>query len=301
MSGAGLNGLFPVAARQAAPPRLSIRSTLPTREFTTHEDWENGLTFDPEPCIGQQDHIWWDCPLEGGVAATASALTGGAKTIDDSDHPSLVSYRPWTAWEGDRCTPSQEREGEDRARRLLNQAIDRKIERELWTGDIANAAGFPNVALIDAATQIDSDIVPLFQGFAYAQQWLAERIDGRGVFHMQPIVASLLGAAGFLRREGNALFDVFDNVVVAGQGYPGTGPGGVAHDTKTSWIYATSMIEILLGPVEVIGGEQEMDRNRNTVTFRAERAVAASLDGCALGALELDWCQTCCESDSPFG
>jgi hypothetical protein len=67
-------------------------------------------------------------------------------------------------------------------------------------------------------------------------------------------------------------------VVVAGAGYPGTGPTGQA---GPNWMYATSMVNYRLGPIEVNFGDTNayMDRASNTLTYRALRVGATDFAG----------------------
>ena len=67
-------------------------------------------------------------------------------------------------------------------------------------------------------------------------------------------------------------------VVVGGAGYPGTGP---AAQTGPNWIYATSMVNYRLGPIEVNFGDSRsyIDRASNTATFRAMRVGATDFAG----------------------
>jgi hypothetical protein len=70
-----------------------------------------------------------------------------------------------------------------------------------------------------------------------------------------------------------------DHVVVPGTGYTGAGPNGEASSAFHSWIYGTSMVEVLLGPIVPVGvGSEVVNRTTNQMTVRVEQMALAHWD-----------------------
>jgi len=228
VSGSGDNAFAVIEAPPATPPRVSLLSSARVVDDDSRA-WQNGITFAPEQCREPDAPYWWECPGPAGVDPRSSTLFSptGEKEIDAS--PEVVQYRPWTAQVGDKCSTFgwQARDFVGRARRLLQAAESRIVERELLLGTIAAEADFPNRALtgpgVDNLTPGTSSS-PLVYALTALQEAIAEGQNGRGMIHATiPTVQQWL-AASAIRREGNLYFDAVDNIVVPGQGYDGTGP-----------------------------------------------------------------------------
>ena len=76
------------------------------------------------------------------------------------------------------------------------------------------------------------------------------------------------------------------SIVVAGAGYPGTGPTGASNATPEaghSWAYATGMVDVRLTNVVVSPDKLAMAiaPGTNEVTYRASRFAAVSFDPCS--------------------
>jgi hypothetical protein len=70
-----------------------------------------------------------------------------------------------------------------------------------------------------------------------------------------------------------------DHIVVPGTGYTGSDPSNNAPGEFHSWIYATSMVELRLGPIEVFFDQsQSINRSTNEIEYRAERMALAHWD-----------------------
>lgn len=287
-SGSGAEVVFPAPA--AAPPRLGLLSSVVRPQDTTGGRWVNGITFDPEACLGDftvPGGYWWTA-CEANGAPTVGEGAPASKT--NRERPERVTWDPYQIVDGDSCAVV-DAEVEARARRVLaaNQAA--KVERELWAGAVAQAAGSNSVWIASpSATTLTA--APLVYALASLTQYLADTIPGRGMIHCTPRTATLWLSAGVIRREGGVLLDVMDNLVVPGTGYTGSDPNGNVDATgDTAWAYATSMVHYLESDVEVL---TDVDRDRNVRTVRAERWVMAWWDLCAHAGIEVNLCEPCC-------
>lgn len=283
----------PITATPTAPPRLGLLTSVATRTDVP-ATWINGFVIEnPEDCAPtERDPGWW-CPEAEGEGSTPAGPTADPRIAD-------VYYRPWFARVTDGCSAlTNPDEYAPRARRKYVAAESRIIEAELWAGTVAQAAGFPNRYLADTANVDDFGTMPFAYALAALQEYLAETIDGRGMIHASPRTASLWTAAQLVRREGNLLLDPFDNIVVAGQGYDGSGPGNVAPPLSGDrhYAYATSMVTVLregqvtVDPTSMV---EATDRTINRTEFTAGRIVAAYWDGCAHAGVEVNLCEPDC-------
>lgn len=206
----------------------------------------------------------------------------------------LVSYIPYLAIAGDRCSSwgFEERDFKGRATRMLENATPRALERELWEGNLSQKETYGNDFLANHLTC--TDLTPgggapsVKRGLQILQDALQQcGFGGQGMIHVQPQTSpDLLGA----RRVGPMFYDIYDNIVVPGAGYTGVGPkenekGETAPPEGKAWMYATDLVMIREGDIEVFPDTfaEALDRGENgfpnTITFRAERFLAAYFDG----------------------
>lgn len=289
-----------IPAPLAAAPRVSLLSAVLRPDPVA--GWLNGITFDPEaqePTLSI-DGYWWD-PCIPGMTDPATVEDGpGTKT--PGSRPTAPLFVPWAAVEGDTCSAANYRRQDfaARARRVLEAATPAKVEWEFWTGTLAQVGNLPNrwLASPDADTLNSGAATPLVYALTDLQEYLASTITGRGMIHVTPSLLTLWLSAGVVRREGNVWLDAKDNLVVAGDGYPGTGPDGSGAGTRMAWAYATGMVHYLESEVTVLPGDlaSAIDRSTNTVTYRAERTVLPWWDLQAHAAVLVDLCTTCCDT-----
>lgn len=273
-----------------APPRVSLLTSVDVIP-AGDERWANGMQWAPEACAPPDDPYWWVCPEgEGGAAPDYT------KVIPPPE--SVLEYRPYDVWVGFRCGNQAVRSGE--YQQLATRAIDAfqssLIERELWAGAVAQAAGFPNDYLTNSPTSLNSDAAtPFVRALGELEQALAECQPGQtGVVHAQPRLVTLWLSEGLVVPEpnGRRLRTALGTIVVPGAGYDGSGTSLPAGGTvAASYAYGTGMVRVWLGDQVVIGGEggdYEMETSTNTVAVRVERAVAATWDECCQVAIQVD-------------
>lgn len=287
-------GFTPIQGRPAAPPRISLVTSADDQTANLPSHWVNGIAWDPEACLPDTNPVWWWCPI------TPEADPEHTKVIDDNR--ANIEYRPFGGWAGDKCSTIGTNMDELRARSLRKLIANesRILEGELWTGAVAQAAGFPNAYLNNSATLDNLGTAGLVYALAALQQYLANSVNERGMIHATVRTAGLWHAAGAIRREGNLLLDPFDNIIVAGQGYNGSGPDDdpAPASGDTAWAYATPIVQIALDRANrrtLPDDRGSVDRDNNTIEFRTEEIMAAWFDvGCAHGGIEVNLCEPCC-------
>lgn len=188
----------------------------------------------------------------------------------------------------------EERDFKGRALRLLENSTPQAIEREFWTGQLAQAKGYPNRYLTD---QNLVDLTPAtVPSVARGQQILQDALastgfGGQGMIHVQPQTApNLLNA----RRVGGLLLDIFDNLIVPGVGYPGTAQNIGVVAAGTAVMIATDLVMVRVeddGTVFPDSFAEALDWGQagspNTLRFRAEKFGCAYFDGAAQFAVRV--------------
>jgi hypothetical protein len=294
----------PVPAIPPLPPQLSLLSCAITPPSNDGDDGtdDSALNLDylpsdlklelslgkpgtagrKEPWIKGLGYI----PRSGG-AATARALGDETTVMDNQSNEDSVIFIPVAAWTSFTLSALdyQAEDFEDRCRQQLEAAMPAAIEAEFWSGTIAQAAGLPNNYLTNDPTNVTpgSGPVSVLAGLGMLQTQLRKGMGGQGMIHVTPeAVPNLLNS----RRAGKYLLDMFDNIIIPGVGYPGTGPDGAAPETGTTWMYATDLVccrvakDITIYPSSFA---EALDRGQNgapnSITFRAFQIFAAYFDG----------------------
>lgn len=222
-----------------------------------------------------------------GAAPPVSNTTGG---VGPYSNLPIVTCIPWVIIAEDSCSTwgFEERDFKGRAMRLLELAAPQAIEREFWTGALAQAAGWPNNYLCNPASYTDLTPAGGPPSVGRGQQILQDALastgfGGQGMLHCQPQTApNLLNA----RRVGPLLLDIFDNIIVPGVGYSGMAPGVGTVAANTAVMFATDLVMTRVESQGIVYPDtfsEAVDRGQagepNRVTFRAMKYGCAYFDG----------------------
>ncbi len=185
--------------------------------------------------------------------------------------------------------------GEDRfaqVTKVLEAVTQKAVEREFWEGVAAleetSAAGNMFLRKSGAATVPVSGAKKPENALMILEQAIAESPTGENaVIHMTRDVASILGSRliykkGDNENSGSAMTRLGTHVVI-GSGYTGNGPIGDANAAASAtnkWIYATGMVDVHLGKVEIVNENlaQGADVTINNMRIKAFRPAAAYAD-----------------------
>lgn len=291
-----------VEAPQQRPPRGAtlLRSANPVTDGAEIGDrWIAGLRYVPEPC--GSGNI---------VQAAGYCGSGFAGFPDDGDDFPLgdeVDYVPPYVAVVQECSvmggPDELARIEERARRLLENCQTVGIARELWRGEIArdpngpgggDSTDLPNNYLANAASYDDlgdgADF-SLLDGLAALEEGLGGcSCGGAGMIHTTAQVVTYWNHLGVVERQPDGrILTALGTLVVADPGYDGSGAGGAspAADGGSSWAYATGMVDVRLGPVDVLADRGKI-RTQNDFLVYAFRPFAATFDPCCHLAAQLD-------------
>lgn len=273
----GLLEIFPPQPYLPAPyGLLSLRDP----DVTEDERWLGGFTYESRLCTATINLL--------DICGGASAVNLVAKSTD----PRNRTFQPYAVEAEDSCSTFgfEARDAEQRALDALEACTPKAVEHEFWTGSLATTNGYANNRYLASTDTVDvtpgGGPVKVRYGLAILEQALAACGCGtRGTIHVTHDVGSVIP----VRVVEEHLETQLGNFVVAGAGYTGSGPDGTIPGTGT-WMYATGPVRVLLGPMIPTGVTmaQQVDRTINTWDARAQRAAAATWDGCCAFAVHVD-------------
>lgn len=139
-------------------------------------------------------------------------------------------------------------------------AVQKAVEVEFWDGRVARGNSNANVFLSKAstATVVTSATAAPFYALYLLEQAIANSPTGENVvIHMTRDVASVLDNRLETHMIDGELkmFTRIGTPVIMGSGYSGNGRVGDANATASAtnkWMYATSMVDVRLGEIQVV-------------------------------------------------
>lgn len=283
-----------VDAPPARPPRYSLLIAAPTVDDGAR--WQAGVEFAPEGC-GNGGRVAVDC-------------IGGTDPLDPDENPDWVTSDGFAVWAADQCSTfgRAARDYAGRARRQLEATQSFQIAEEVWGGSLVGQPvllGAPgtvneNRPLTDVASdRVTSSAETAVEALGLVVGALGKCGEGRqGMIHVTPQVLQHLVNESSVYRDGGLWYSAMGHLIVADDGYDGSGPGGVPAGS-TQWIYGTSMMAVRLGELEIYprlpeAGANEIDwpaavdPATNLVTVIAQRLALVQWDRCCHVAAEVD-------------
>lgn len=266
-------GLFASANLPEGPNRTVDGRVIPS--------WVSGVTYPREGCM------------------ELSGLTNPCETLEleDPDPETLVKWMPYGLWAGAICgvagSPPNSLLDElsQKAQRRLLASSQKQVERELWSGVLAQEnAGNPeweNLWLTNGDAEDLGTAATALDALACITQYLSAFEGQRGMIHATPQVATLWAETGAVYRSGNLLLTVAtDDIVVAGRGYGGSGTADL--------VFATDIVDVRLETPTVTGDSlSEVQFLKNRAIVRAHRLALASWDGCRFAQIQIDNLPAC--------
>jgi hypothetical protein len=176
-----------------------------------------------------------------------------------------------------------------RASVVLDATLSAGVERALAEGVTGSSNPFfgdTNVNILNSGTAVSPRI-----GVSWLEEAIGESCR-RGLIHLTPATVAGLPAPVF---EETTLATANGTPIVSGMGYQdidtaALGTPGAHQD----WAFATTGVEVFVGPVMLPTPKQAVQRDINLVTFIAEVYVLAVWDGVdadnlAAAAVLVDW------------
>lgn len=275
----------------------AVRQTLAHGLFSaftlrpdSRDRWESGARWEPGTCE----------PVDGiGQAQCDPEDTVGLPKELDSNLPGWGNASPFTVYGHFQCSPVGY--SAERAQALADDHLyareEARVERAFWTGDLGN---IPNLrqtldtdgtpVLTEVVNPTPGTAVDFVVGLGLLEAALAESYGSIGVIHMSRLAGSVATSRQVVQTTGGRLTSHLGTPIVAGAGYPGTGPTGQVPTGNTTWMYATPA---LFGyRSEVFRSSNRpgdlFDRARNDLYAVAERSYLLGFDPCGVFAVLVD-------------
>lgn len=188
------------------------------------------------------------------------------------------------------------------ARRRLLAWESYQVENILWTGVSANGLVNPSFAFGNPDCDIlPEDISPggavdVVQAIGLLEQRLSSLVPCGGTIHVPSGLIPFLAASyqlvldedGFYRTPGGLR-------IIAGDGYPGSGPANIPAIAGETWVFGTGPLVAVRSNVTMVPNEfkEAVDRQINNVTVRAERFYSIGWS-CTLLAIRVKLSCACC-------
>lgn len=258
--------------------------------------WENGYQYAPE-----------NVSADTGVSDPCQQ-----QVLSQQPNLPIVHVDPFVIWASDACSPFDlSRDWVGRATRLLIASQEKRLAHEFWTGTQAAASGWQSPYLANTNATTLGTGMGVVDSLACLEQALMHCGAGvRGMIHAPADLVTQWAAYKLLNYSvvGNSVLVTTynDTIVVASPGYTGSGPSGQAPTTGAVWAYATGLVSVRLGPIDLyplpfatddIAARQRAfafatDRAQNTVEFFAARHAAADWDTyCHFAcSVNINWC-----------
>lgn len=282
----------PIAPRPHAEPVVGLlASVAPIFEPNLRWAGAGGYSLEQFACDG------------GGVEDPCAVIN---RTESIPRKPAAIEGNAFGVWQAAECSP-MDRGGDfsvlrDAAEMQLKAVQSKRIAEELWGGAQARYSGWDNQYLTSLAgdTLTDAGAVTPTSALACLEQYLGDCSGGaRGMIHAPRQVVTYWSENGLVRRENGLILTVHDTIVVPDAGYDGSGPQGEADGDPTPastghvWAYATSIVTVRLGPIEILPTSeadlwQVTDRTTNLAILWANRLAAVSWDTCCHAAAEMN-------------
>lgn len=252
--------------------------------------WEGGITWDDELCSEVHSSLEY-CPIP---------VSGFPPKITDRDFQSCCAD-PFLIYASYDCPPVGKPASEafSVAQKRLSNNEEREVEKVFWTG-ISEDGGVVNPSLAFGNSECGSTPVDLtgsggpvgvIASMAVLESALGECAPGTGVIHANFGLASFLAANFLINQQGDQWYTVTGQRLALGAGYPGSGPGNIAADAGTTWMFATGPVVIYRSDVFLTPErfKEAMDAKLNSVQVYAERIYAVGWS-CCLFAIQVTLC-----------
>lgn len=271
-------------------------ATIPgLTEETWPTAWERGLKWRPDGCVTPSA---WDPNCANFPKDNKSAAPTVAPVYETDPFVIETSY-------GCKLVGNANNVVTDEYKRIaldhLELGTPKALEFQFWTNTLGSrmqsldSSATEITGLTTAATIVTgSTIYDRQVGLALAGSQLANCGAGtQGMIHAPAFLVQLWWGDGLLTidDDGYLVTTIRRDRVVAGSGYPGTGPSGTAALTALqTWVFVTGPVEIYLADGEIIGTEikESLTRTTNDVLFTAERLALIRFDPCCKAAVLLD-------------
>ena len=267
-----------------------------------HGLWDTVQTPSPDSVHWQNGVTWIErCPTGDTTYDECLSVTGtGSAPAPPAKTPNVEQERrgatPVTVIAEFQCGPVGLGEAQTVAQDALARVEQHQLETAFWTGLAADqSVVFPHLAadaeITDGDVVLQTTASPVITGADVAtalgalEQELADCYKGQGLIHVPRSALPTLAAWKLARVDDDGrLVTPGGNLIVAGGGYPGTGPDGATPAAGTTWMYATGAAFGYRSNVFFTQVRDSLNRATNTLRMQAERTYLIGFECCHLAA-----------------
>ncbi len=268
----------PAFALDGPPPVAPPHSLLQQEGVVVERDATrvlNGVNVwgYPEGCSS----LWEPC-LDGTFRVKESESTQANVRFD-----AFVVYKPVT------CSSIGFTDNElfDRAEAVLEATISAAVEKALAEGVTDSNNPFFGDATVDDIT--NGTAVKAQLGLSLLEQAIGETCR-QGMLHFTPASLAALQPWPTTGLERESLVSVNGTPMASEMGLQGIDTPYLADaSTNEEYAFATGPVRVYMGPVRLDSVKENLDREINLLTFRAERYVLAIWDTALQAAALIDW------------
>lgn len=255
--------------------------------FLEDPHWQSGIEWESD-CSVEMSSTLLPCPEVTGSKEAEGGLT-------------FCSATPFTVIGSYKCPPAGRPASDPKkiASNRLRKNKERAVEQIFWTGvtsvgDISpslqggnDSCGNPPVDL----TPEDGALPPVAAIATLESAMVGCIPGGIGVIHVNHGFLPYLATNYLLVERDNKFYTPSGQLIIAGAGYPGSGPENVAAPAGETWIFATGPVTVYHSDVFFTSEflEQAMDRTLNNLTYFAEQTYSVIWE-CCIFAIRVSLC-----------
>lgn len=270
------------ASRQALP--FGLFSALTFRDEGEGR-WQSGVSFETLGCGTAQGIGSFSADPEVPTTGLPKQLPSGSGEIGEASEFTIYHHFNCSpvGW-----TPAQ---AQGRALERLLVHEEARVEQALWTGDLGNVPSLASASTVE----LSSTAVSTIAGVVLLEEFIASTYGSLGMLHMTRGMATALIEAKVVVPKGNRLLTPLGTPVIAGSGYPGTGPADEAVSAGQSWVYATPALFGYRSEVFTSSNNPGdlLSKGTNDLYAVAERTYLLGFDPCGVAAVLIDPCADC--------
>lgn len=222
--------------------------------------------------------------------------------ITKSTDGSLVfcNAEPFTVYGSYKCSTVGRPVSEAHAIALgrLKRNKERAIEQIFWTGNTTVGSVSPSLqGGNDSCGVLPVDLTPLagalstVSAIATLESAIADCIPGGvGVIHFNYGFLPYMASNYLVNEKDGKFYSPSGQLIIAGAGYPGTGPGNIPAAAGETWLFATGPMAVYESDIFYTANEdQSIDRRVNSITYIAEQTFSVIWE-CCLFAVRVALC-----------
>lgn len=286
-----------VAGPAFTPAQFGLLDTLASAgALRTPGDphWRNGVNY--EELCAAADTTYDDCFAVSGTGGAPAALAPAKEPTAGYNTRAATAFTVYA--DVDCSVPGFWDRAEQAIAEVMSKAEGYAVERAFWTGQAADQpVVFPHLAanavvsetrggphtytLQTAATTVTGGPYDIVEGIGRLEQALADCYKGQGVLHVPVSLGPALADAMLLVRDGNRYRTPKGNLIVLGDGYPGTSPAGTV-PADSVYVYATGAMFAYRSGIFTTPPVSAVDRAVNTQEMIAERTYLVGWECCHL-------------------